>query len=320
MRLFSRRRDGDGDVPEWASFFTRDELFAFLDSVTSYLKQRSRPFSFDPANGTVHLPEEGEQGSRLGLVNLAQTCRSAPRREWSAIIQRHLEHVFAAVAESSDGIDRLAADFDAATSLLKVRLYASDTAGRDMMVVKPVAEGIIAALVYDLPTTVVSVHKDHVAQWGQPHEELFRLGMDHVRAEEGARTETMDLGGVSQLTMIEGDSFFTASRALLMAELAETDPALGALVAVPSRHTVLYHVIRDSGVVPALKTMAILVRDLYNAGPGSLSPHVYWWREAAWWHESEFTTIPLQLQGNTLSLSPSDEFVEKVLNHLETTE
>jgi hypothetical protein len=314
MRFLNRRRDGD--VPAWAAFFTRDELFAFLDCVAVDLKQRARPFSFDPANGSVHLPEEGQDGSTLGLVNVAQTCRGAARKEWPAIVHRHLDQVFMAVSTSSSDIDRFAADFDAAAPLLKVRLYASDTAGRDMMVVKPVAEGIIAALVYDLPTTVVSVHKDHVAQWGRPHEELFRLGMDHVRAEEGGRTETIDLGGVSQLAMIEGDSFFTASRALLLAELVETDPALGALVAVPSRHTVVYHVIRDSGVVPALKTMAILVRDLYNAGPGSLSPHVYWWREAAWWHESEFTTIPLQLQGNTLSLSPSDEFVEKVLNHL----
>ena len=55
----------------------------------------------------------------------------------------------------------------------------------------------------------------------------------------------------------------------------------GAIVSMPIRHSVLVHPIDDSTVRPAIAGMIPITRQLFKQGPGSVSPHLYWWRDGA---------------------------------------
>ena len=56
-------------------------------------------------------------------------------------------------------------------------------------------------------------------------------------------------------------------------------PENGTPVAVPNRHTVLAHPIRDMSFVGVLGHMLDLARRMEQEGPGSISPHLYWLRD-----------------------------------------
>ena len=83
--------------------------------------------------------------------------------------------------------------------------------------------------------------------------------------------------------IVVGDSFYTASRVLALEAVVRQVtgrelPPEGALVAMPFRHQLAFHVIRDSGMVLALNAMASFAASGYEDTPGSISPYVYWWR------------------------------------------
>ena len=71
-----------------------------------------------------------------------------------------------------------------------------------------------------------------------------------------------------------------------------TDLVLIESLALPLSFVVLVWVF--GGLVAAALPMAI---GIFQEGPGSVSPSVYWWREAAWWHEGQFTRIPAEIEG-----------------------
>jgi hypothetical protein len=309
-RLFSR----DEPAPEWASFFKPGEFAEFCAAVESALKEMGRSYEIDASAGVVLAEEPGqEEPNRFGLLNLAQMCRQAPRLDWPSIIHRHFGQILRHRAEADDLMKRLESDFEAAWPLLKVRLYPADTP-LDPSAVQHPAEGLLAALVYDLPETVMSVSKDHIARWGMPADELFKIALENVRNEPGIQDELLEIPGRVSFHILNGSSFFTATQALLLEQwLPKPLSELGALVAVPTRNTVIYHSIADETVSAAIHAMVFYANGLFQQGPGSITPTLYWWREAAWWHEGEFTTIPAMLHGNDVTVDLPEEFKTKVM-------
>ena len=83
--------------------------------------------------------------------------------------------------------------------------------------------------------------------------------------------------------VVVGDSFYTASRVLDLDALAQRVTGLplgehGALVALPFRHQIAFHPIRDTTIIPALGAMAAFAASEYEDTPGAISPYVFWWR------------------------------------------
>jgi len=67
-----------------------------------------------------------------------------------------------------------------------VRLYPSDTRGIDHAgLTRPIAEGVVATLVDDLPNAIASVSAEAIAAWGLRTEDLLRLALENVRKEGG---------------------------------------------------------------------------------------------------------------------------------------
>jgi hypothetical protein len=298
------------DVPEWARFFPPPDYRDFLAAVGEELGRRGLAFEF--GDGTVHVSPPGGEAADYGLLNLAQTCHAAGRPEWPTTIREHFDNAFRS-SQDSEEVDARSATLEGVRSLLKVRLYHTDyldQMGGTGLVHRVPAEGLIETLVYDLPGSVRTVPPDHARRWGRPLDDLFRIGLDNVKAEPAPVRQTFDVGKGAVLQALVGDSFFTASHALFLEEHLAPPPAFGALLAVPHRHAVLYHPIENMRVIGAVNSMIPIAFGIYQEGPGSLSPGLYWWMSG------KLTLLPTKVSSQSITFSPPDQFVKEVLDRV----
>lgn len=295
-------------MPDWAKFFAPEEYRAFLEAIEIDMRRRALPFEF--GDGTVHLSPPGADTADYGLLNLAQTCHATGREEWESTIREHFDNAFRSTLDSEE-LDARSGTLDGVRSSLKVRLYHTDylaQMGETGLIHRVPAEGLIETLVYDLPGSVRTVPPDHVRNWGVAEDELFRIGLENIRAEQPQPVrQQFDVGKGAVLQALVGDSFFTASHALFLDDHLRPAPAFGAVVAVPHRHAVLFHPITDLRVIGAVNSMIPIAFGMYQEGPGSLSAGLYWWRSG------KLTLLPTKVTAQSISFSPPQQFVDEVL-------
>ncbi len=65
----------------------------------------------------------------------------------------------------------------------------------------------------------------------------------------------------------------------------------------------------DTGVVQAINQLIVSAVSMFQEGPGSISPGLYWWREGL------VSLLPAQFDGRKVQFAPPDEFVQ-ALNRL----
>jgi hypothetical protein len=293
--LFRRRRP---DPPPWARFFSPDEWHHFAELVR-YEAGRRR-WEQDLDEGKV-----GHAESAHGLQNIAQICHASPHGKWPHVVAEH----FVALDDIADVAFACAGE---ARAVLRARLISDDFVppGGPDPARRRVADDLLVALAYDLPSRVVLPRRHDVLEWGE-EEELFALALEQTRAERGGQMErhdfTEDQGGPATIWSFTGDSFFTATHALWSAHV---EGPHGSIVAAPNRHAVLVHPIRDLDVVSAIPIMARVAQGLYTEGPGSLTPSLYWFRDGA------LTRLPVHVNDGAVTFIPPDEFVD-ALNELD---
>jgi hypothetical protein len=299
--------DDPGPGPDWARPMSRSDATAFVAAVGEDLERRGLPFSI--GEGMVRVERNGRP-SDLGLTNLAQVCHHAGRGAWSTTIASHFDNLFAA-EDASTAIEQEGMNLEAVRSMLKVRLYpGASLGGMDPM--PPVswefAPGVVAAFVYDLPTTVSSVNVEHINRWGRSSDELLSIALDNVRT-DAVESQRITEGGGSAAVACFADHFFAASHAFLLGERLPPEAASGAVFSVPHRHALLYAPIVDLGLVQSINGLIPMAASLFQQGPGSISPALYWWRNGS------VTELPSQFEGSRVQFFPPDDFVQ-VLNSL----
>jgi hypothetical protein len=304
-RLFGNRNA----TPEWAAFMGAEEYSRFIEVIRAELAQRNQPCQLDARAGTIRFP--GGRGTEsMGLLNLAQRCHQLSPDSWEATIHQHFDTLLIGTPKAAQFIDTLAADFQQAKEYLKVRLYpVGYGAGLAATVQEPVAEDLLSVLVYDLPDSIASVHPDHVQKWGVPQHDLFQLGLRNVRAAGLLEPNRIELGEGVYLDQYEDpENFFGATHALLLHEYFDPQPELGLLVSVPHRHGMVVHAIRDAGALTAISAQLYLAPRLYEQGPGSITPSLYWYRAGL------LTRLPYETGPNDqITFSPPVSFQEQVL-------
>lgn len=95
---------------------------------------------------------------------------------------------------------------------------------------RPVADGIVAVLAYDLPTSVIPVEPQVVRAWGQSFDGLEAIAAQNVRADRAwdpIERETLDSGVV--VHRLTGDSFFVSAQALWLKRFPQRRPRRGNL-------------------------------------------------------------------------------------------
>ena len=311
---FLKRLRGGGDQedatatgPDWAPSMSMDEASAFLEAVGVEIERRGLTFAL--GEGVIRI-ERNDEPSDYGLTNLAQVCHQAGRGSWTSIISDHFDNLFAAEAAQAE-LDERARDLDAVRPMLKVRLFPGASLG-GMDAQEPTswdeAPGLVAAFVYDLPTTVATVSASHIAGWGRSREELMAIALDNVRA-DAVETQRVGDGGASAMIACVADHYFAASHAFLLGERLPPEATHGAIFAVPHRHAMLYAPIVDLGVVQSLNRIIATAVGMFQQGPGAISPGLYWWRNGT------ISLLPAQLDGKKVAFAPPDEFIA-VLNEL----
>jgi hypothetical protein len=303
MGFLKRMGGGKGKVPDWAEFMEPDEYAAFRRLADDWLRTNVGPFREIDGGGVEVPPSQGGEPMTIGLTNLAQKCHAIPRSEWAAQIDGHLGSLFRNPSPKQDPV------FEEVRSQIKVRVFPEDALppdARAVLITRPVAPGLLAALAIDYPETVVSLNPDMPAKWGRTPDELFELGLANVRVQD---QPDIDLLQDTSIRLLSGESFFVATWVLMLEERMQPVSPHGALVVVPTRHAILFQPIVDAGVVKSIGPLLGVADAECRQGPGSISPNLYWWKDG------HLTLLPARLEGRKVDFVPPDEFVA-MLNSL----
>jgi hypothetical protein len=296
---FLRRLIGGAEPPpEWSPFDDGRTHREFIDAVEDDLRRRGVPFEM--GDGVVLIPTEGDdRPAEYGLSNLSQQCAAGDRDDWSRIIATHFTSVFSIRGRD---LDALAADYEQVRPILQIRLMPdASMGGVDVpgSVVRPIAPGIHAVLVYDFPDSTASVHDEHLGAWPVDVDEAFDQGLRNLDQEPAPLSDDMEVEPETSVRVWYGDSFYVATRLLRLADLLPPGTT-DALVAVPNRHTLLVHPIVDGGALAAMQPIYRLAMQLFREGPGSISDQSYWW------HEGRLEQIPHHTKGRDVTVVPPD--------------
>jgi hypothetical protein len=272
------RRDG-ADAPRDPefSYFSADEGARFRGLVRE-------SFAEEGLEVTVYADMVTDSaGRQFGLANLAAVLHNDDRgpRVWADLVRRHVGLVLRTM-DAPSALESLSRE------QIRAQIYPRvlgpegfDPAGFGYA--RTLAPGLHEVIALDLPESVMMLTDEALAPLGElPYlrdQALYNLrglpieGHERVSGDDGMHFD-----------VLVGDSFYTASRVLALESVVrevtgEPPTPDGALVAMPFRHQLAFHVIRDVGIIPALNAMAAFAAAGHADSPGAISPYVYWWRD-----------------------------------------
>jgi hypothetical protein len=299
--------DDDIAVPAWARMLGKQGYRSFLSLIESYFANRHIAVAIDGEEGLVK-PEIGTLpfSSTFGLQNIAQVCQQADRDEWHDLIAAHFNSIFD--VRDEDNALRVPMDnFGKLKPQLRSRLYPVDIVNHATEIIQRSGpEGTLEVLALDLPTTVRTVSQSEADVWGLDIDDLFAIGRQNLRTAGLLKGNTIQLEQGTALTVYTGDPFYAASHALILDEYIPVYSLHGVLVGVPKRDILIVHRIQNVGAMEAAGAMLPVIVGMHRDGPGSISPYLYWY------HNSEFTVLPYELEDESLKFLPPDDFAELI--------
>lgn len=233
----------------------------------------------------------------VNMRDVRQLARLVPPADWPAVVSDYVTTIVTSMEEPLD-LD----DFDLAQHLLRTRIY-PDEADNGGLASRPFAPGLIEVVVVDTPTSVRTVSTMDMNGWPVSGDALFMLGRSNVRADGPLQVDEQDLGGV-RVSVLHGWTFYVATHLAWLEEYLQIGPH-GALVIAPNRSLIVAHPLRvaEGGPQARHRTAVAAATELqaqahraYEEGPGSLSPHLYWWRAG------ELSYLETRYEGSTLVL------------------
>ncbi len=244
-------------------------------------------------------------GRSLGLLQLAQHCHLRSPDRWRQLIVDHLRTMTAHLHDIVESFSM----FD-----LRVRLVPDtpdDAATLRALGGRPFAEGIVQVLAIDVADAIRCVPGTEVTELGWDLDEAWLSALAQTEMFEAPEEiHTIDIGGVD-IIHVFGERSFTAGMIgvvdRLVAEIAHIG-ATGAIVSMPLRHSMLVHPVDGDEVRMAIAGMIPITRQLFKQGPGSVSPHLYWWRDG------RLQWIPTFFDGTIdgVEFYPSDELADVI--------
>lgn len=219
----------------------------------------------------------GDDGSEMGLWNLAADCHKYPQAMWPEIVREQIGATQINPLNPFEGMSR-------AKVLRSVYLKLWWASGLPDINWFPHARTLAPGLV-ELPSVhvqraVIPMRPCDIEQFGGL-DALRRTGWDNLANLPVEQREMIETPEGGSFRVLLGQSSFTASRILTLERLVAQlylDPAMpyGVLAAVPNRNEVAVHVIKDETAVPTIVNLATFARLRSASAPGLISPHVYW--------------------------------------------
>lgn len=259
----------------------------------------ARGYLCRPDGDVVHI--EFPHPGVVGLANVWQLCLAAPPRQWPGIVDRFLDSVLPGLEPPPDE------DLAAVRPALRVRIVPEDPEEghtRPPLAARPLADGLRAVLAVDRPTMVELVPAARVTRWQASQDELFEVACANVRRGPPPDVSVAPVEEGVLLTRVRGESFYTATWAFWLAELLGPLPPAGVLLGLPTRHELFAHPIAGVGAVSAIQPLSAVIAQAHRAGPGSLSPHLFWWRDGS------LRRLPFAVKAGTFRFQPPDDFLD----------
>ena len=263
----------------------RDPAFSFfsVDEAAHFRAQVREAFAELGLEVTLYADMATDSaGRQFGLGNLAAVCHNDDRgpRVWGELARRHAGMVLRTM-DSPSALETLSPEQIRAQ--LYPRVISQDSLDPQAFgYARSVAPGLYEVLALDLPESVMMLTDEALEPLGEV-QQLRDRALGNLRELPVEGRETVKNTGGIRFEVVLGDSFYTASRVLALDTVVrqvtgQRIPPDGALVAMPFRHQLAFHVIRDTTMIPSLNAMASFAASGYEDTPGAISPYVYWWR------------------------------------------
>jgi hypothetical protein len=301
------------EVPAWAArFFSLTELRRFYEAVEDALWRRGSWFDVRDGFLVVHLPT-GDI-AQCGLYNVALRCSTAPVAEYPALVEAHFKRCFSEAVPELDERERPATlTFADVRPALKVRLYSDAYLLRypERHVQRKLAQGLNAVVVVDYPHMAAGLSLEILKALGGTEEEAFACALENSRDLPLTR-EPLPLEGCEGFALTS-EGFYVTAQVLHLERHLAPEHLAGALVALPTRHTVLVCPVVAETLQTAISALYFVARGMYRdlAAQGDtvrLSKNLYWWAGG------ELVYVPvLGRPGRSQAVVVPPEFIERLL-------
>ncbi|RZU38730.1 hypothetical protein EV700_2665 [Fluviicoccus keumensis] len=285
-------------VPAWAGAFSSTDYAHFMDVVQAYFQQRNIPVTLN--DGMVLVTGKSYA---LGLQNLAGICHQATSRErWPAIIARQFDRLIADNENAADNPKPESLSFTDIANRLRVRLYPEmKDINPDNFVSRREIEGVVTMLVEDQPETMRPITRAEAKAWGKSDRELFNIALQ-IMSQESLTLEEARLNSNLSILFANDISDYTSSWALMLDKLKDCVGTFGSIVSVPNRHCLFVVPAETPDVLQAVHKVMSGTLELYRKGPGSISPHLYWY------YQRKFTRISYPQKDGVIGLELPEAF------------
>ncbi len=200
-------------------------------------------------------------GGLLNLRNLATSCDGLRRDAWA----KEIDHFIGAIASQPNHAELSP---EVARASLRLRLL-FDSGEWEHLVSRPSLPGLSLALFVRRPNMGQSITHEMLDGWGIPIDEAFDLAEQNTWLQERGELATYD-----EVSVLEGDSLFTSTSVLRIAEWFDLGD-LGAVVAVPTRHVVLARRL-DEETMGLLGSFSGLAQELMDQGAGPTTSLIWY--------------------------------------------
>ncbi|KAF0243119.1 MAG: hypothetical protein FD180_3549 [Planctomycetota bacterium] len=281
-------------VPEWAPSYDGPLYQRFIAEALRACEKR-----WGKAAETLDGVKAG--GRVRELRELAEFCRHMPEKQWARAMEGH----FGRQAEVEEGAEkfRQRADLKEVRERLRIRIVPERSIQGEAIaaaVARPVAPGLVAALVLDGAQAGEPVTAEMADGWGMSTSALFAVAKDNHKRRKAKK----ESGQGFEVGVLMGEDPDTASEILFLEHYVKVEPPAGTIVVVPTQRAVLFHEVHDRKAVDALQTVLVIGHQLFQQGPSPVLPLLYWWRRG------RFALLPIEVQGETVRFMPPIEFVQ----------
>ena len=231
-------------------------------------------------------------GGEYPLTNLSQKLAAIPARRWTEATADH----FGAIREITASLE-FPKDYDSAMPGLRVRLVEDERPiqFQSWPLCDRICAGLSRQLMIKVEGGAVSVPPDLFETWNTSADQVWAAALDNTLAESPKEVRLLGKNSGERIVMITGNSW-ASSQLLGLDRYLSSGGGYGAAACVPTNDVLLIHEITGPDFMESAVGLTTLATHLFNDGPQSVSPHLYWWNEGGVQRivesTSDGTTVP----------------------------